>query len=87
MHDLYYFDVDQMNCTAGISLTSLTVTYLTLKSRSQIDQYHGPSNSSMTRKLYHFEIDCMICVDGMLLRSLPVTYLTLKGRLKIVQGQ
>ncbi len=36
MHLLYHFEADQMNCTAGTSLTSLPVTYLTLKSRIKI---------------------------------------------------
>ncbi len=48
IHQLYHFEVDQINCTAGISLTSFPVNYLILKSRSNLGQDQWPSNMAET---------------------------------------
>ncbi len=43
---MYCFSMDVMFDSDGIVVTSLAVTYLTLKSGSKVHQGHCPSNSS-----------------------------------------
>ncbi len=57
---MYCFSMDVIFDSDGIVVTSLTVTYLTLKCGSNVHQGYCPSNSSeILAKIYHFGIDVM----------------------------
>ncbi len=82
---MYCFGIDVMFGLDGIVVTSLAVTYLTLRSESKVNQGHchwNPSDITRMHKMNHCGIDVVFSSDATVLKSPTATYLTLKSKSK-----
>ncbi len=72
----------------GIVVTSLVVTYLTLKSESKVNQGHchwNPWDITRIHQMNRFGSDVVFGSDAAVLKSPTATYLILKSRSKVNQ--
>ncbi len=72
----------------GIVVTSLAVTYLTVKNESTVNQGHchwNPWDITRMHKMNRFGSDMVFGSDAAVLKNPTATYLTLKSRSKVNQ--
>ncbi len=72
----------------GIVVTSVAVTYLTLKSESKVNQgncHWNPWDSTRMQQMNYFGSDVVFGLDAAVLKNPTATYLTLKSMSQVNQ--